>query len=96
MKQIKKELILMKKKLISTKWISNISNKNSHIFCDLSSLSQAYVFYKLSQAQVINKHYLKVFISISSISWNNSVLLKIELKKEFFWNTRNISLRIKV
>nr|YP_010489036.1 Ycf1 protein [Eranthis byunsanensis]UWJ89877.1 Ycf1 protein [Eranthis byunsanensis] len=38
---------------------SNISNNNSQIFCDLSSLSQAYVFYKLSQTQVINKHHLK-------------------------------------
>nr|YP_010304636.1 Ycf1 [Hyacinthus orientalis]ULM62724.1 Ycf1 protein [Hyacinthus orientalis]ULM62810.1 Ycf1 protein [Hyacinthus orientalis]ULM62897.1 hypothetical protein Ycf1 [Hyacinthus orientalis] len=28
---------------------TNISNKNSNIYCDLSSLSQAYVFYKLSQ-----------------------------------------------
>nr|URX55141.1 hypothetical chloroplast RF1 [Coptis chinensis var. brevisepala]URX55226.1 hypothetical chloroplast RF1 [Coptis chinensis var. brevisepala] len=41
------------------KSISNISNKNSQIFCDLSSLSQAYIFYKLSQNQVINKYHLK-------------------------------------
>nr|QFV19046.1 hypothetical chloroplast RF1 [Callianthemum alatavicum] len=41
------------------KWISNINNKNSKIFCDLSSLSQAYVFYKLSQTQVSNKYHLK-------------------------------------
>nr|QPP04873.1 Ycf1 protein [Asarum sieboldii]UAU40972.1 Ycf1 [Asarum heterotropoides var. seoulense]UAU40995.1 Ycf1 [Asarum heterotropoides var. seoulense]WRO36867.1 Ycf1 protein [Asarum chungbuensis]WRO36890.1 Ycf1 protein [Asarum chungbuensis] len=34
---------------------SNISNRNSQIYYDLSSsLSQAYVFYKLSQTQVIN------------------------------------------
>nr|QYH50733.1 hypothetical chloroplast RF1 [Aristolochia bracteolata] len=33
---------------------SNISNKNSKTYCDLSSLSQGYVFYKLSQIQVIN------------------------------------------
>nr|QFV17607.1 hypothetical chloroplast RF1 [Thalictrum petaloideum] len=39
--------------------ISNIINKNSQIFCDFSSLSQAYVFYKLSQTQVINKYHLK-------------------------------------
>uniref|UniRef100_UPI0030DF2ADD hypothetical protein RF1 n=1 Tax=Ranunculus ficaria TaxID=79245 RepID=UPI0030DF2ADD len=38
---------------------TNSNNKNSQIFCDLSSLSQAYVFYKLSQIQVSNKHYLK-------------------------------------
>nr|YP_009581254.1 hypothetical chloroplast RF19 [Consolida ajacis]YP_009763526.1 hypothetical chloroplast RF1 [Consolida orientalis]QBK49236.1 hypothetical chloroplast RF19 [Consolida ajacis]QIS63790.1 hypothetical chloroplast RF1 [Consolida orientalis] len=36
-----------------------IFNKNSQIFCDLSYLSQAYVFYKLSQTQVINKSHLK-------------------------------------
>nr|QFV18620.1 hypothetical chloroplast RF1 [Delphinium anthriscifolium] len=36
-----------------------IFNKNSRIFCDFSSLSQAYVFYKLSQIQVINKSHLK-------------------------------------
>nr|QPZ49567.1 hypothetical protein ACSCB111 [Aconitum scaposum var. vaginatum] len=36
----------------------SIFNKNSQIFCDLSSLSQAYVFYKLSQTQVINKYHL--------------------------------------
>nr|YP_009580911.1 hypothetical chloroplast RF19 [Asteropyrum cavaleriei]QBK48552.1 hypothetical chloroplast RF19 [Asteropyrum cavaleriei] len=39
--------------------ISNKSNKNSQAFCDLSSLSQAYIFYKLSQTQVINKYHFK-------------------------------------
>nr|YP_784445.1 Ycf1 [Drimys granadensis]Q06GT8.1 RecName: Full=Protein TIC 214; AltName: Full=Translocon at the inner envelope membrane of chloroplasts 214; Short=AtTIC214 [Drimys granadensis]ABH88356.1 hypothetical protein RF1 [Drimys granadensis] len=39
--------------------ILNIRNNNSHIYCDLSFLSQAYVFYKLSQNQeVINKYHL--------------------------------------
>nr|UGK72374.1 hypothetical chloroplast RF19 [Wolffia australiana]UGK72387.1 hypothetical chloroplast RF19 [Wolffia australiana] len=41
------------------KALSNISNKNSTIYCDLSSLSQAYVFYTLSQVQVNNKYYLR-------------------------------------
>nr|QHN54835.1 Ycf1 [Taccarum caudatum] len=41
------------------KSLSNINNKNSNIYCDLSSLSQAYVFYTLSQVQVNNKYYLK-------------------------------------
>lgn len=41
------------------KSLSNISNKNSNISCDLSSLSQAYVFYTLSQVQVNNKYYLR-------------------------------------
>nr|NP_862813.1 Ycf1 protein [Calycanthus floridus var. glaucus]YP_010701860.1 hypothetical chloroplast RF1 [Calycanthus chinensis x Calycanthus floridus]Q7YJS6.1 RecName: Full=Protein TIC 214; AltName: Full=Translocon at the inner envelope membrane of chloroplasts 214; Short=AtTIC214 [Calycanthus floridus var. glaucus]WCK11665.1 hypothetical chloroplast RF1 [Calycanthus chinensis x Calycanthus floridus]CAD28780.1 Ycf1 protein [Calycanthus floridus var. glaucus] len=44
---------------ISKKYFSNISNKKSRIYWDLSSLSQAYLFYKLSQTQVINKYRLK-------------------------------------
>nr|YP_009335476.1 hypothetical chloroplast RF19 [Oziroe biflora]AEX94021.1 hypothetical chloroplast RF19 [Oziroe biflora]APO12534.1 hypothetical chloroplast RF19 [Oziroe biflora] len=38
---------------------TNISNKNSNIYCDSSSLSQAYVFYKLSQNQLLNKYHLR-------------------------------------
>nr|YP_010360798.1 hypothetical chloroplast RF1 [Dillenia turbinata]UNQ85758.1 hypothetical chloroplast RF1 [Dillenia turbinata] len=38
---------------------TNISDKNSKIFCDLSSLSQAYVFYKLVQTQLSNLYSLK-------------------------------------
>nr|YP_009728964.1 hypothetical chloroplast RF1 [Hepatica maxima]QBB89327.1 hypothetical chloroplast RF1 [Hepatica maxima] len=65
---------------ISTKWIYNISNQNSQIFCDLSSLSQAYVFYKLSQAQVINKHYLKFLFQ-----YHGTIpFIKDRIKKDFF------------
>nr|YP_011031424.1 hypothetical protein RF1 [Warburgia ugandensis]WQT73262.1 hypothetical protein RF1 [Warburgia ugandensis] len=39
--------------------ISNMKQKNSQIYCDLSSLSQAYVFYKLSQTQLIKKYDLR-------------------------------------
>nr|AEX94037.1 hypothetical chloroplast RF19 [Dichelostemma congestum] len=49
-------LISTIKKLFSN---TNISNKNSNIYCDLSSLSQAYVFYKLSQNQLLNKYHLR-------------------------------------
>nr|YP_009455550.1 hypothetical protein RF1 [Cercis glabra]AUG83546.1 hypothetical protein RF1 [Cercis glabra] len=42
------------------KSISNISNTNSHIFFNVSSLSQAYVFYKLSQTLVINLYKYKL------------------------------------
>nr|YP_010467637.1 Ycf1 protein [Smyrnium olusatrum]UVF29643.1 Ycf1 protein [Smyrnium olusatrum] len=35
------------------------SKRNSHLFFDLSSLSQAYVFYKLSKTQVINLYKLR-------------------------------------
>nr|AEX94012.1 hypothetical chloroplast RF19 [Asphodeline damascena] len=41
------------------KSFTNISKKNSNIYCDLSSLSQAYVFYKLSQNQLLNKYHLR-------------------------------------
>nr|AEX94039.1 hypothetical chloroplast RF19 [Triteleia hyacinthina] len=37
---------------------TNISNKYSNIYCDLSSLSQAYVFYKLSQNKLLNKYHM--------------------------------------
>nr|QEX51508.1 Ycf1 [Symplocarpus nipponicus] len=49
----------MKKSLYNTNISNNISNNNLNIYCDLSSLSQAYVFYTLSQTQVNNKYYLK-------------------------------------
>nr|YP_009141921.1 hypothetical chloroplast RF1 [Xerophyllum tenax]AIW56475.1 hypothetical chloroplast RF1 [Xerophyllum tenax] len=38
---------------------TNISNNNLNSHCDLSSLSQAYVFYKFSQIQLLNKYNLK-------------------------------------
>nr|YP_010261307.1 hypothetical chloroplast RF1 [Fibraurea recisa]UIB40197.1 hypothetical chloroplast RF1 [Fibraurea recisa] len=47
------------------KSLSNISNKNSQT---LSSLSQAYVFYKLSQTQVINKYHLKSVLQYQGTS----------------------------
>nr|YP_009092727.1 hypothetical protein ycf1 [Eustrephus latifolius]YP_009092739.1 hypothetical protein ycf1 [Eustrephus latifolius]AIR12578.1 hypothetical protein ycf1 [Eustrephus latifolius]AIR12579.1 hypothetical protein ycf1 [Eustrephus latifolius] len=37
----------------------NSNNENANIYRDLSSLSQAYVFYKLSQNQLLNKYPLK-------------------------------------
>nr|QNQ65218.1 hypothetical protein RF1 [Sibbaldianthe bifurca] len=42
------------------KYNTNISNKNSNTFCDLSSFSQAYVFYKLSQTQFLNFDFSKL------------------------------------
>nr|YP_009408930.1 ycf1 [Zantedeschia aethiopica]ASL06345.1 ycf1 [Zantedeschia aethiopica] len=52
---------------ISTMKKSNTSNKNSNIYCDLSSLSQAYVFYTLSQVQVTNLYYLKSVLQYHGI-----------------------------
>nr|ATG87797.1 hypothetical chloroplast RF19 [Diospyros sp. 'deyangshi'] len=41
------------------KSLYHISNNNSKNFFDLSSLSQAYVFYKLSQTQILNLYKLR-------------------------------------
>nr|YP_009417501.1 photosystem I assembly protein Ycf1 [Nymphaea ampla]ANO44270.1 photosystem I assembly protein Ycf1 [Nymphaea ampla] len=43
-------------KSLSTYTTNISSDSNSPIYCDLSSLSQAYVFYKLLQTQVSNKY----------------------------------------
>nr|CUS18688.1 hypothetical protein ycf1 [Asparagus officinalis] len=40
-------------------FISTIKKSFSNKSCDLSSLSQAYVFYKLSQNQLLNKYHLR-------------------------------------
>nr|QID91461.1 hypothetical chloroplast RF19 [Cercidiphyllum japonicum] len=63
------------------KSLSNISNsnKNSQIFCDLSFLSQAYVFYKLSQTQVINLYKLRSVLQYHG----TSLFLKNEIKDYF-------------
>nr|AQU64810.1 hypothetical chloroplast RF1 [Nyssa sinensis]AUF33526.1 Ycf1 [Nyssa wenshanensis]AUF33951.1 Ycf1 [Nyssa sinensis] len=58
--------------------ISN-NNKNSQIFCDLSSLSQAYVFYKLSQTKVINLYKLRSVLQYQGTSF----FLKTEIKDYF-------------
>nr|YP_009697830.1 Ycf1 [Cornus canadensis]QEJ84838.1 Ycf1 [Cornus canadensis] len=69
--------------LISTikKLLYNISNdnKNSQIFSELSSLSQAYVFYKLSQTQVINLYKLRSILQYHG----TSLFLKATIKDYF-------------
>nr|YP_009769894.1 hypothetical protein RF1 [Labichea lanceolata]QIT00596.1 hypothetical protein RF1 [Labichea lanceolata] len=73
-----------KTRIFSTikKSIYNISNTNSQNFCDVSSLSQAYVFYKLSQTQVINlyKYELQSIFEYHG----TSLFLKNEIKDYFF------------
>uniref|UniRef100_UPI0030E3AB3B hypothetical chloroplast RF1 n=1 Tax=Sedum lushanense TaxID=3114545 RepID=UPI0030E3AB3B len=44
----------------SSFYITNISNINSNFFFDLSSLSQAYVGYKLAQNLILNLYHLKL------------------------------------
>nr|UXL83936.1 hypothetical protein Ycf1 [Dermatophyllum secundiflorum] len=61
---------------------SNIGNKNSHNSYDLSSLSQAYVFFKLSQTQVINVYKYKLR---SVFEYHGrAFFLKNEIKDSFF------------
>nr|YP_010507694.1 hypothetical chloroplast RF1 [Talinum fruticosum]UXG55651.1 hypothetical chloroplast RF1 [Talinum fruticosum] len=57
-------------------WFSSNINKNSRSHSDLSFLSQAYVFYKLSQAQLINFSKLRSVFQYHG----TSLFLKNELK----------------
>nr|YP_010998183.1 hypothetical chloroplast RF19 [Oxandra polyantha]WPF64826.1 hypothetical chloroplast RF19 [Oxandra polyantha] len=59
---------------------SNISNERSEISRDLSSLSQAYVFYNLSQTQVINKYQLR-----SVLQDHGARLFFKDRIKEYLW-----------
>lgn len=64
------------------KSICNIRNTNSQNSCDVSSLSQAYVFFKLSQTQVINLDKYKLR---SLFEYHGTPLfLKNEIKDYFF------------
>ena len=60
----------------------NIRNTNSQNFCDVSSLSQAYVFYKLSQTQVINLYKYKLRSVFED--HGTPLFLKNEIKDYFF------------
>nr|AOV83520.1 Ycf1 [Glycyrrhiza glabra] len=59
----------------------NITNTNSKNSCDVSSLSQAYVFFKLSQSQVINAYKYKLRSVFES--HGRSFFLKNEIKNYF-------------
>nr|YP_010888133.1 hypothetical chloroplast RF19 [Trichosanthes rosthornii]WJJ67897.1 hypothetical chloroplast RF19 [Trichosanthes rosthornii] len=61
------------------KSLSNISNKNGKIFWDLSYLSQAYLFYKLSQTQIINLSKLRPVFKYHG----TSLFLKNEIQDYF-------------
>nr|QXF68637.1 hypothetical protein RF1 [Thunia alba]UOW80811.1 hypothetical protein RF1 [Thunia alba] len=51
--------VLTLKKLFSNTDNTENSNQNSNTYWNLSSLSQAYVFYKISQNQLLNKYQLR-------------------------------------
>nr|YP_010449092.1 hypothetical chloroplast RF19 [Exbucklandia populnea]UTS57615.1 hypothetical chloroplast RF19 [Exbucklandia populnea]WBR75096.1 hypothetical chloroplast RF1 [Exbucklandia populnea]WCH59049.1 hypothetical protein RF1 [Exbucklandia populnea] len=83
-----------KNKIHFIKSLYNISNrnKNSQIFGDLSSLSQAYVFYKLSQTQVINLYKLRSVLQYHG----TSLFLKNEIEiKDYFGGISHSELRHK-
>nr|QJR53014.1 hypothetical protein RF1 [Herpetospermum pedunculosum] len=61
------------------KSLSNMSNKNGKIFWDLSYLSQAYLFYKLSQTQIINLSKLRPVFQYHG----TSLFLKNEIQDYF-------------
>nr|YP_010249741.1 hypothetical chloroplast RF1 [Pleione maculata]QTT60859.1 hypothetical chloroplast RF1 [Pleione maculata] len=56
--QNKMNFVLTLKKLFSNTDNTENSNQNSNTYWNLSSLSQAYVFYKISQNQLLNKYQL--------------------------------------
>nr|YP_010428520.1 hypothetical chloroplast RF1 [Tetracera sarmentosa]USO20363.1 hypothetical chloroplast RF1 [Tetracera sarmentosa] len=62
---------------------TNLSDKNSKIFCDLSSLSQAYVFYKLVQTQLSNLYRLKPILLYNDNERAPFLKLKNEIKDYF-------------
>nr|YP_010599694.1 hypothetical chloroplast RF1 [Primulina versicolor]WAL04071.1 hypothetical chloroplast RF1 [Primulina versicolor] len=77
------ELFLTSTKKIIDKFIynnerkqENINKKNSHYFSDLSYMSQAYVFYKLSKIQVSNSSKLRSILQYQLIRF----FLKPEIK----------------
>nr|QHH24067.1 hypothetical chloroplast RF19 [Umbilicus rupestris] len=62
-------------------YIFYISNKNSKLFFDLSSLSQAYVGYKLSQSLIFNLYNFKLK---SALQYHEtSLFIKDEIKDDF-------------
>nr|YP_009532662.1 hypothetical chloroplast RF19 [Cecropia pachystachya]AYA73058.1 hypothetical chloroplast RF19 [Cecropia pachystachya] len=70
--------------------LSNICNRNSHTFCNLSYLSQAYVFYKLSQNTIFNFFNLYKLRLRSVFQYNGtSLFLKNEIK-DYFIGTQKI------
>nr|YP_010729042.1 Ycf1 protein [Hesperantha coccinea]WEA82021.1 Ycf1 protein [Hesperantha coccinea] len=65
-KKNKMNFISTVKKSFSISKNIKISNNNSNIYCDLSFLSQAYVFYKLSQTKLLNKYNLRFVLQYNN------------------------------
>lgn len=68
------------------KSLTNISNKKERLFRDLSSLSQAYVFYKLSQTKFFNLYKLNLYKLRSALQYHDhgrTIFLKNKIKGYF-------------
>nr|YP_010481188.1 hypothetical protein RF1 [Maclura cochinchinensis]UVN17046.1 hypothetical protein RF1 [Maclura cochinchinensis] len=70
--------------------LSNINNKKLQTFCDLSYLSQAYVFYKLSQSPVFNFFNLYRLRLRSVFQYNGASLFLKNKIKDCFLGTQKI------
>nr|YP_010519520.1 hypothetical protein RF1 [Pennilabium yunnanense]UXO96771.1 hypothetical protein RF1 [Pennilabium yunnanense] len=70
------KFLLTIKKLFSNIDNTKTNNKNSNTYWNLSSLSQAYVFYKISQNQLLNKSQLRPVLQYQG----NSPFFKDNLK----------------
>nr|YP_010574397.1 hypothetical protein Ycf1 [Halophila ovalis]YP_010574402.1 hypothetical protein Ycf1 [Halophila ovalis]UZH94408.1 hypothetical protein Ycf1 [Halophila ovalis]UZH94413.1 hypothetical protein Ycf1 [Halophila ovalis] len=71
------------------RWKNILRSKDSNPYWDLSSLSQAYVFYKISQAPISNRYHLR-----SVLQYNGTDLfLKDSIKK--YLETQGIGIGIK-
>nr|YP_010362945.1 hypothetical protein RF1 [Euphorbia pteroneura]UNS16983.1 hypothetical protein RF1 [Euphorbia pteroneura] len=72
-----------------------VINNNSKIFCDISFLSQAYVFYKLSQTKNLNLYKLRSIFEYHNLFLNNEIkdyfraqgLFNSELKEKNLTNS---------
>nr|BBE37643.1 ycf1 [Ophrys fusca subsp. iricolor] len=74
--QNKMNLILTINFFFTNTYNTEKRNQNSNIYWNLSSLSQAYVFYKLSQTQLFNKYHLRPILQYQG----NSPLFKDKFK----------------
>nr|YP_010514724.1 hypothetical protein RF1 [Ostericum maximowiczii]UXL86710.1 hypothetical protein RF1 [Ostericum maximowiczii] len=63
------------------------SKRNSRLFFDLSSLSQAYVFYKLSQTQVINLYKLRSIFEYHGTPFFLKTAIKIYFVTQGIFNS---------
>nr|YP_010958731.1 Ycf1 protein [Euphorbia jolkinii]WNA17721.1 Ycf1 protein [Euphorbia jolkinii]WNA17806.1 Ycf1 protein [Euphorbia jolkinii]WNA17891.1 Ycf1 protein [Euphorbia jolkinii]WNA18146.1 Ycf1 protein [Euphorbia jolkinii]WNA18231.1 Ycf1 protein [Euphorbia jolkinii] len=62
-----------------------VINNNSQIFCDISFVSQAYVFYKLSQTQILNLYKLRLIFQYHNLFLKNEI--KDYFRAQGFFNS---------